>query len=92
MCNINSDEDETVSSHRSPVSVFSIDELVIFVSSNPELRRSDGYHSWAQRSYGMTGDYHGNIVAFSSKIAVEQAGDETGMSPTKPGIIVKGVQ
>jgi hypothetical protein len=38
----------------------------------------------------MTGDHHGNIVAFSSKIAVEQAGDETGMSPAKPGIIVKG--
>jgi hypothetical protein len=38
----------------------------------------------------MTGDHHGNIVAFSSKIAVEQASDETGMSPTKPGIIVKG--
>src|SRR5271165_1556221 len=36
----------------------------------------------------MTGDNHGNIVAFSSKIAVEQAGDQTGMSPGKPGIIV----
>ena len=31
----------------------------------------------------MTGDNHGNIVAFSSKIAVEQAGDETGMSPSQ---------
>src|SRR5208282_5413919 len=36
----------------------------------------------------MTGDNHGNIVAFSAKITVEQAGDQTGMSSGKPGIIV----
>jgi hypothetical protein len=37
----------------------------------------------------MTGDNHGNIVTFSSKVAVEQAGDETGMSPSETGIIVE---
>jgi hypothetical protein len=37
----------------------------------------------------VTGDNHGNIVTFSSKVAVEQAGDETGMSPSETGIIVE---
>ena len=41
------------------------------------------------RSYGMADDHHGSIVAFSSKIAVEQAGDDTGMSSSEPGIIFK---
>src|SRR5580704_11352604 len=39
------------------------------------------------RSYGMADDHHSSIVAFSSKIAVEQAGDDTGMSSSEPGII-----
>src|ERR1700722_11915391 len=41
-----------------------------------------------QCSYRMTSNNHGYVVAFSSKIAVKQSGDETGMSPNKPGIIV----
>jgi hypothetical protein len=36
----------------------------------------------------MTGYHDGSVVAFSSKIAIEQSGDEAGMSPGKSGVIV----
>jgi hypothetical protein len=36
----------------------------------------------------MTGNHDGDVVAFSSKIAIKQSGDQTGMSPSKPGVIV----
>src|SRR5580704_17560093 len=36
----------------------------------------------------MSGGNDGNIIAFSSKITVKQSGDQSGMSPGKPRIIV----